>query len=117
MSSLFFVFVCVLFILYFFPILSYYFFCLDLPPPGASLLINEFDLTVCLEFNLLCFLTRIFSEVASGTIRVALPPSLSHCHTLLELIKYGWKGDVCLVGEKSDKKLFVIVGARGDTSV
>ena len=31
------------------------FCCLDLPPSGASLIMNGFDLTTCLELNLLCF--------------------------------------------------------------
>ena len=75
------------------------------PPAGASLLINEFDLTACLELNLL-FLFRFFSVVASGDIRVARPPS----HP-----KSGCKGDVCLVDEKFDKELPDVVGARGDT--
>ena len=42
--------------------------------------------------------------VASGAIRLARPPS--HCHTL----KPGCKG---LVGEKPDKELPGIAGARG----
>ena len=42
-------------------------------PPGASLLMNESDLTTCLELNLLLFLSRIFSVIASGAIRVARP--------------------------------------------
>ena len=49
--------------------------CLDLPPLGASLLMNGLDLTTCLELNLLLSLSRIFSVVASGAIRVARPPS------------------------------------------
>ena len=69
---------------------------------------NEFDLTACLELNLLLFLSRIFSVVASGAgaIRVARPR-----HTL----KPGYKGGVCLISEKPDKELPGIVGARGDT--
>ena len=48
---------------------------LDLPPHGASLRMNGFDLTACLELYLLLFLSCIFSVVASGAIRVARPPS------------------------------------------
>ena len=67
---------------------------------------NGFDLTACHELNLLLFLSRISSEVTSGAIRVARPPS----HP-----KSGCKGGVCLVGEKPDNELPGIVGARGDT--
>ena len=56
-------FLCVVFFVAdFFPIL---FFCLGLPPPGAYLLMNGFDLIACLELNLLWFLSRIFSVAAS----------------------------------------------------
>ena len=47
---------CMVFLVYFFHII---FYCLDLPPPGASLLMNRFDLAACLESNLLKFLSRI----------------------------------------------------------
>ena len=41
------------------------FCCLDLPPPGAYLLMNGFDLTARLESTLLFFfLPRVFSVVA-----------------------------------------------------
>ena len=59
---------------------------------------NEFDLTACLELNVLLFLSRILSVVTSGAIRVAR-----------------WKEDVCLIGEERDKDLPGIVEARGDT--
>ena len=42
---------------------------------------NGFDLTACLELNLLLLLSRIFSVVASGAIRVARPASLPHPKT------------------------------------
>ena len=69
---------------------------------------NGFDLTACLESNLLLFSSRIFSVVASGVVRVARPSS----HPTL---KSGCKGGVCLFGGKPDKELYGIVGARGDT--
>ena len=40
---------CVVFLLYTFS--QFFFCCLDLPPPGASLLMNDFGLTACLEFK------------------------------------------------------------------
>ena len=55
--------------------LDFLFCCLDLPSSEVSLLMNGFDLTDCLELNLLLFSSRIFSVVVSGVIRVARPPS------------------------------------------
>ena len=76
---------------------NFSFCCLDLPPPGVSLLMNGFELTACLEFNLLLFLSRILSVVASWTIRVARPSS----HP-----KLGVRGVFAwLVGENPDKEL------------
>ena len=77
---------CVIFLLFtpnYLFIHLFLFCCLGLPPSGAFLLMNELDLTACLELNLLSFLSRIFSVVvvASGVIRVARPPSLSHPKT------------------------------------
>ena len=67
---------------------------------------NGFDLTACLELKLLCFYPESSPWKHQG------PPVLpDHPHTL----KPGFKGDVCLVGEKPDKELPGIVGARGDT--
>ena len=62
---------------------------------------NGFDLTACLELNLLFVLSRIFSAVASGP-----PVLLDHPRTL----NTGCKGGICLVGEKPDKVLPGIVG-------
>ena len=46
-------FLCGFSFVYSFPFL--FFCCLDLPPLGASLLMNGFDLTACLELNLLLY--------------------------------------------------------------
>ena len=55
--------------------------------------INGFDLTACLELNLMCFFSCFF----------------------LVFFLFLFLSRICLAGEKPDKELPGIVGARGDT--